>query len=147
MNILGQSLNLLKPIVEVEGKLWDMFTNNTFCEISEQYLTHVVKLLNIFHHVLSEIVPVHPQSKAVLPNLPTATNLSPLKRRKSDLDKKVLLSGKSEKDEKTEKKETSKLNSAGNFVTHPHYMKIYDVLRSSFMNYKVKCDLIVKLII
>ncbi|XP_018571399.1 huntingtin [Anoplophora glabripennis] len=135
----GQSLSLLKPVVEAEGKLWDMFTNNTYCEISEQYLTHIIKLLNIFHHVLSEITPVNPQSKVVLPNLPTATSLSPLKRRKSDLDKKVL-SGKFEKDEKTEKKETSKLNSLGSFVTFPHYLKLFDMLRSSFMNYKISLD-------
>lgn len=124
-----------------------MFTNNTLSEISEQYLTHIVKVLNIFHHVLSEIVPVHPQSKVVLPNLPSATNLSPLKRRKSDLDKKVLLSGKFEKEEKFEKKEASKLNMLSNFVTHPHYWKIYDILRSSFMNYKVKFVLTLKLIV
>ncbi|KAJ8914559.1 hypothetical protein NQ315_010023 [Exocentrus adspersus] len=138
----GHSLCCLKPVVEAEGKFWDMFVNNTFYGLSEQYLAHVIKVLNIFHHVLNETVPVHPQSRVVLPNLPAASTLSPLKRRKSDLDKKVLLTGKLEKDEKNEKREgsNSKVNSVGSFVTSGHYLKVYDVLKSSFSNYKVSLE-------
>ncbi|KAJ8928271.1 hypothetical protein NQ314_019222 [Rhamnusium bicolor] len=139
----GQSLTTLKPVVEVEGskELWDMFSNSAFCDISEQYTVHIVKLLNVFHHILNETMPIHPQSKAVLPTIPTTSNLSPIKRRKSDLDKKVLLSsGKLDKEEKSEKREGIKFNSVGMFVCSPHYMKIFDVLKSSFTNYKISLE-------
>ncbi|KAJ8959892.1 hypothetical protein NQ318_011628 [Aromia moschata] len=138
----GQSLPIIKPVVEVEGTkdLWHMFPNAAFSELSEQYLGHAIKLLNIFHHVLNEIVPIHPQFKAALPSLPAASNLSPIKRRKSDLDKKLLSVGKSEKEEKGEKKESVKMNSVVNFVSLPHYLKIYEVLKSSFTNYKISLE-------
>lgn len=117
-----------------------MFVNETFSQISEQYLIHSVKILNIFHHVLNDMVPtVQSQPKNVLSNLPAPANLSPLKRRKSDMDKKLLVTVKTEKDEKVEKKETSKPNSTmTSFSCSTRYLRIFDILKAAFVNYKVK---------
>lgn len=112
-----------------------MFSNNMFAEISEEFLNHTIKLLCIFHHILNDLTPVHPQAKPVLPNLPNTANLSPLKRRKSDLDKKSL-SLKLEKAEQNEKKGI-KINYLGIFVQSGHYMKIFETVKASFVNYKV----------
>lgn len=122
---------------EDSTEIWDMFTDRNLSNVAETFLTHIVKLLNIFSHVMEDIIPTPPQVKA-LSNLPSASNLSPLKRRKSDLgDKaKVLSPVKSpEKDDKGEKKDVK--NSLGNFVNIPHYMKIYELIKVAYNNYKV----------
>lgn len=134
----GNALVLTKPLVDPENstKLWSMFANENFIDLSEQFLCHIVKLLNIFHHVLNDFLPVHPQAKAALPNLPLS---SPLKRRKSDLDKRSLVATKTDKDEKIDKRDGIKTVTMGTFSTSSHYLKIFDILKSAFINYKVKC--------
>lgn len=117
--------------------MWDMFSDKNLSNLAEMFLTHVVKLLNIFSHILDEVTPIPPQAKT-LPNLPSASNLSPLKRRKSDLGEKtkVLSPIKSpEKEDKTEKKDV-KVNSVGGFVNIPHYMKMYEITKVAYTNYK-----------
>lgn len=106
-------------------------------QLSEQFLNHVIKLLNIFSHVLDENVPLIPQAKTVLSNLPPASSLSPIKRRKSDLGDKIRNSqGKNEK-EGDKKSDGVKVNTMGYFANIPHYMKIYELLRTAYNNYKV----------
>lgn len=126
------------------NQLWGMFSDNSLSTLTEQFFVHILKLLNIFCHVLDEIVPTHPQSKPVLPHLPSATNLSPLKRRKSDLGEKAksISIGKSiEKDEKSEKRtESFKANLMGFFANSPHYLKIYELLKTAYTNYKTTLD-------
>ncbi|RZC38340.1 huntingtin-like [Asbolus verrucosus] len=134
----GYALCLLKPIPDTEpsNKPWDIFCNSKFSKLTEHYLTHLVKLLNIFHYVLDEISPSQSQSKPVLSNLSTS---SPIKRRKSDLDKSVLSPSKSLEKEEKDKKE-NKPNAMGSFAHLPHYMKIYEVLRSAYTNYKITLE-------
>ncbi|XP_056637539.1 huntingtin [Diorhabda sublineata] len=134
----GHSLTLLKPIDEENPVTsWNMFENETFVEISEQYLHHIMKLLNIFYHVLNDLQPLHPQYKPVIPNLPAPSNLSPLKRRKSDLDKKTVTL-KLDKEERVEKKDMK--SNVGSFMQSVHYMKIYDSVKACFNNYKISLD-------
>nr|XP_023020492.1 huntingtin [Leptinotarsa decemlineata] len=137
----GQSLPLLKPInIECTNSMWSMFSNDAFQEISETYLNHTIKLLNIFHHVLNDSNPAQPHTKVTLPNLPAASSLSPLKRRKSDLDRKTMNAMKYDKEEKADKKDYMKTSSLGCFAQSSHYMKIFDTLKSSFSNYKMSID-------
>lgn len=132
----------VKPLVDVNipQSIWSMFLNESLCQISEQYLTHAVKMLNIFHHVLNDMVPtVQSQPKNVLSNLPAPGNLSPMKRRKSDLDKKLLVTIKTEKDDKNEKKDGPKMNSTmTSFSCSTRYLRIFDILKTAFVNYKVR---------
>lgn len=142
-NRTGLAVQTLKPVEitpEDAPSLWEMFSDKHFAHLSESFLNHVVKLLNVFHHVLDELAPALPQNKPVLGGLPTASSLSPIKRKKSDLDKsKIISPGKlTEKDEKTERmKEIAKANAMGYFCNLPHYMKIYETLRTAYTNYKV----------
>ncbi|XP_022909585.2 huntingtin [Onthophagus taurus] len=136
-----QDLQLSSDTLENNRPLWDMFNDKSLRELSETFLTHIIKLLNVFMHVIEEITPQIIVPKPVLPNLPPASTLSPLKRRKSDLDKKLLTSVKTDKDEKIEKKpENVKNISMGYFANLPHYMKIYDILRMAYLNYKITLD-------
>ncbi|CAG9862370.1 unnamed protein product [Phyllotreta striolata] len=135
----GNSLAILKPSnPEETTSSWSMYSNTAFALISDDFLHHTIKLLCIFHHILNDLTPVHPHAKPILPNLPNTANLSPLKRRKSDLDKKSL-SLKLDKDEKVEKKDI-KMNYLGLFVQSDHYMKIYETIKASFVNYKISLD-------
>ncbi|CAH1990108.1 unnamed protein product [Acanthoscelides obtectus] len=137
----GNSLALIGPHVDSEFTplVWAMFSSESFGNLSEQYLTHIVKLLNIFNHVLNELTPLPPQSKTILPSLPPAANLSPIKRRKSDLDKKMLTTLKSEKDERNERRDGMK-STLGSFVQSSHYMRVFEGLKGAFMNYKMSLD-------
>lgn len=138
---LGHAIALVKPLVDLstEKSMWEMFSNESFAQISEICLTHSVKMLNIFHHVLNDMVPTIPiQPKTVLSNLPAPVNLSPIKRRKSDLDKKILMALKVEKEDKNEKKDISKPNSTIMSITcSSRYMRIFEILKTAFINYKV----------
>ncbi|KAK4875471.1 hypothetical protein RN001_011893 [Aquatica leii] len=130
--------------LEFSTRLWDMFHDTHLSNLIEQFFNHTLKLLNVFYHVIEEITPVQLQNKPVLPNLPTASTLSPIKRRKSDFgDKyKIISPGKSlDKEDKPEKKmENVKLNVMGHFANVPHYLKIYELLKTAHSNYKTSLD-------
>lgn len=121
-------------------ELWDIFTDKTLGELCEAFLTHIMKLLNIFHHVLDEITPVLPQNKPVLANLPTANSLSPIKRKKSDVEKGKLVSPGKLVETPERKDNAIKTNAMGYFANMPHYMKVYDLLKSAYTNYKVSSN-------
>uniref|UniRef100_A0A1Y1K0T3 Huntingtin n=1 Tax=Photinus pyralis TaxID=7054 RepID=A0A1Y1K0T3_PHOPY len=145
--ICGLCLPNLKPKTEINEEdtqsLWDMFTDEHLSNLTEQFFVHILKLLNIFYHVIEEISPHHVQSKPVLGNLPTST-LSPIKRRKSDLGEKyksITQGRNADKEDKLDKKlENVKLNLMGQFANLPHYLKLYDLLKTSYSNYKTTLD-------
>ncbi|XP_066154208.1 huntingtin [Euwallacea fornicatus] len=126
-------------LTEQPLKNWSMFPSESLRSLSDQYLLHTMKLLNIFHHVINDIVPVSPQSKTVLQHLPSAGTLSPIKRRKSE-DKKLTALGHSKNIDKDEVKGERKLPSFGHFSASQHYVRIYETLRSAFVNYKISLD-------
>ncbi|XP_050315238.1 huntingtin-like [Anthonomus grandis grandis] len=140
----GYAMVSVKPIdvTDRSSVPWLMFpSNEALKSLSEKYLLHAMRLLNIFHHVINDLMPTPPQSKTVLPHLPTTGTLSPIKRRKSD-EKKLPLSGGKvlpDKDEKLEKKEV-KITNFGCFASSQHYMKIFETLRSAFVNYKISLE-------
>jgi huntingtin len=54
-------------------------------KMDNQIIILICRLMNIFTHVIEEIVPGPPQMKTTLPSLPSAPSLSPIKR-KSKVD-------------------------------------------------------------
>ena len=137
------------PKVKVEASdaiPWGTFVNENMRSACETFLAHIIKLLNIFCHIVDEISPSVPPSKTKIHNLPTAANnLSPLKNKRSDIDKgKLTVTMKlTEKDDKSERKADGvKANSVGHFAATPNYVKLYDILRVAFQNYKVMVFLI-----
>ncbi|XP_060528068.1 huntingtin [Cylas formicarius] len=129
----GYSVCKIEPPTDMKPYLWHMFSDKSFRSLCEQYLTFIMKLLNIFHHVINDITPVSIPNKTSLPHLPAPSTISPIKRRKSDLEKKQTQAKASEKDEK-------KTCEIGSFVQSQHYMKIFENLRNSFANYKISLE-------
>lgn len=96
----------------------------------EFLLTHIMRVLNIFVHVIDEVQLTQSSSKPLLPSLSTAQTLSP---------KKKIVPEQSRSKEKGEK--IGSLRSGkeliGTFVGIPHYMKIHDILKAAHSNYLV----------
>nr|CAH7759250.1 unnamed protein product [Callosobruchus chinensis] len=139
----GNSLSLIGPHVDSEFTplFWAMFSSESFGNLSEAYLSHIVKLLNIFGHVVNELTPVPPQSKTMLSATAAASNLSPVKRRKSDLDKRMLTALRQDKEDRSERRDSLKGGTTlGSFVMSSHYMRIFEGLKGAFMNYKMSLD-------
>ncbi|XP_030750206.1 huntingtin isoform X2 [Sitophilus oryzae] len=140
----GHATLLLKPVdlSDTSHQTWSMIPSSSIKPLSDEYLLHTVKLLNIFHCAINDIVPVVPQSKTVLPHLPSTGTLSPIKRRRSEDKKSPAVPGRIviERDEKIDKKEHIKAVHVGYFAGSQHYMKLFEVLRSAFVNYKTSLD-------
>ncbi|XP_063237175.1 huntingtin isoform X2 [Bacillus rossius redtenbacheri] len=128
-------------------QLWGMFTDKKLGVLSEQLLVHVARLLCVFVHVLEETAPSVPAPKPSLPSLPTAPSLSPMKRKtKADAADAVRTRGSSpvksaaDREEKLEEKRGVRSTTMGLFANLPHYMKLYDMIKSAYTNYKITLD-------
>lgn len=106
--------------------LWEVFADKSLSTCAEQLLNHVLKLLNILCYIIDE-TPLTPQNKHALG---PGSALSPLKRRKSDLGEKP-------RESKEDKSDSAKTHLIGYFANSLHYVKIYDILRTAYTNYKV----------
>ncbi|XP_045472991.1 huntingtin [Harmonia axyridis] len=130
----GFSICVLRPVPEQDTtQKWNMFESTIHSNISDVFLKHVIKILCIYQHIVDDIHMPSQQKPAIL-SLPTA---SPMKRRKSDLEKKNVMTKISE--EKAEKKEKEN-NLAGNFSYSFHYMKIYEALKTAYGNYRTSLE-------
>lgn len=94
-------------------------------QTAEQILTHLLKLLNIYSHLLEEV----PLNK-VASTTATATALLPLSL-PSPIKKPEK---KTDKDEKVEEKKPKNFS---NYRHSPQYFKLYQLLKNAHTNYKV----------
>ncbi|XP_014488672.1 PREDICTED: huntingtin isoform X2 [Dinoponera quadriceps] len=109
-------------------KLWSMCKD----KYMEMLLTHIIRVLNIFVHVIEEVQLIQSNVKPVLPSLSSAQTLSP--------KRKIVPEQKSrEKAEKIGGPKSGK-DQIGTFVGTPHYMKIYDILKAAHANYLVTLE-------
>ena len=103
-------------------------------------------------HVIEDLPPGPPQSKPSLPSLPNAPSLSPIKRKAKGMkdDGSPSTQTGSEKQSikiqikdtsKDSEKEKHKKEGLGAFYNLPHYMKLYDVIKGAYSNYKISLDL------
>ncbi|XP_076466851.1 LOW QUALITY PROTEIN: huntingtin-like [Babylonia areolata] len=136
-----------------EGK-WAAVTDRMLVPPIEQLLTHVARILNACTHVIEETVPGPPQVKPSLPSLPNAPSLSPVKRKVKGADKEPSSPAPTgpgadakmpqktpSKEPKDSEKEKSKKEGIGSFYNLPQYMKLYEVLKGAYSNYKISLDL------
>nr|XP_022340193.1 huntingtin-like isoform X2 [Crassostrea virginica] len=141
---------------EGEGSKWAAVSDRLLVPFLDQLLYHIARVLNCCVHVIDEQVPGPAPIKPTLPSLPNAPSLSPIKRKnKGDSpndspskggtsDNKTPSKQQKEKEKEQEKeKEKAKKDSLGVFHSLPHYMKLYDVLKGAYSNYKVSLDLTV----
>ncbi|KAL3269433.1 hypothetical protein HHI36_008503 [Cryptolaemus montrouzieri] len=132
----GYSISILRPITEEDdSRKWNMFESSDHRDLSESFMKHLVKILSIYQHVIDDLHLPSQHSKPIILSLPTA---SPIKRRKSDLEKKFINPSKI-LEEKNERREKEK-NMVGAFSHERHYINIYDAIRTAYKNYKTSLD-------
>ncbi|XP_053996707.1 huntingtin [Hylaeus anthracinus] len=105
------------------SKSWGTFKDKQI----ELLLTHVTRVLNIFVHIIDKVQLAQPSAKTTLSSLTSTQALSP--------KKKVVPEQKSkEKGERIGGLKVGKEH-MGAFVSVPHYMKMYDILKAAHLNY------------
>ncbi|XP_076812038.1 huntingtin-like isoform X3 [Clavelina lepadiformis] len=119
--------------------------------------THLIKLLSVVHHIISDVIPA-PPNKIVLPNLtPNANIPSPMKRKEKAKDnnessksspssmRKILptspmpKSGQNKEPQDSDKEKSTK-KSLGTFHHSRVYMKLHEMLVGAYKNYKGGLD-------
>ncbi|XP_023290265.1 huntingtin [Orussus abietinus] len=113
-------------------KFWTYFKDKQTSQHLELLLVHVVRLLNIFVHVINEIPLVQSSMKSALPSLTATQSLSP--------KKKLLPEHKSKEKEERASHSFFGKEHMGSFSSVPHYVKLFDILKSADSNYKVTLD-------
>ncbi|XP_061171379.1 huntingtin-like isoform X1 [Saccostrea echinata] len=160
--VAGAVYRCMQPVEESnstndgEGVKWGAVSDRLLIPFLDQLLFHIARVLNCCVHVIDEQVPGPAPVKPSLPSLPNAPSLSPIKRKNkgdspndspakgSNTDTKTPTKQQKEKEKEQEKeKEKTKKDSLGVFHSLPHYMKLYDVLKGAYSNYKVSLDLMV----
>nr|XP_006822985.1 PREDICTED: huntingtin [Saccoglossus kowalevskii] len=138
---------------------WSAVQDPLLVPLADQLLQHLARLLNVCAHVIEGNQPGPPKIQPSLPSLSTGTSLSPIKKKtkskEKDGDQATSLSSSplksqskdhkqsdkhegSEKDSKDSKTSKTQL---GAFFHLPQYMRLYDVLKGAYSNYKITLDL------
>ncbi|XP_064630020.1 huntingtin-like [Lineus longissimus] len=157
----GVCLKCLRSPEEVPAKSppdtdtqWPSLGDRTLVPLADKLLLHLARLLNICSHVIDEQHPGPQPSKTSLPSLPNAPSLSPIKIKTKGKEadgagsqtsqgtemKQPGRPVRKEKEKDTEEKKHKK-DGLGAFHNQPHYMKLYDVLKGAYSNYKISLDL------
>ncbi|XP_072319512.1 huntingtin isoform X12 [Eucyclogobius newberryi] len=130
---------------------WAALSERPLVVMVEQLFSHLLKLLNICAHVLDD-TPPGPAVKATLPSLTNTPSLSPIRRKGKEKDvsdssavpmspKKSTEASTGRPADNTGSTAISKSTTLGNFYHLPTYLKLYDVLKATYTNYKVTLDL------
>ncbi|GFR89453.1 huntingtin [Elysia marginata] len=150
--VAGAAYKNLRPCEETCKKSglgddgnWAAVSDRLLVPMIEQLFTHTARLLCACTHAIEETVPGPPQTKPILPSLPNASTLSPVRRKmKADKDSGSPAPGGSpdiKGDSKEAEKEKNKKEGLGVFYSIPQYMKLFDIFRGSYSNFKTSLDL------
>ncbi|GFS71535.1 huntingtin [Trichonephila clavipes] len=128
------------------GNLQDIKPDAYVSFIIGKVFHHLMKVLNIFTHVLEEQYPFPASSRSALPSLPNAPSLSPIKRKnkvkdESPTSSNIIKGSPSkgiEKSDVEKEKVSSKISgNIGQFHNSPLYMKLFEILKGAHGSYKV----------
>ncbi|RUS73694.1 hypothetical protein EGW08_018541 [Elysia chlorotica] len=157
--VAGAAYKNLRPCEETSKKSgigddgnWAAVSDRLLVPMIEQLFNHTARLLCACTHAIEETVPGPPQTKPILPSLPNASTLSPVRRKiKGDKDSGSPAPGGSPdtkggqktpvKDSKEAEKEKNKKEGLGAFYNIPQYMKLFEIIRGSYSNFKTSLDL------
>ncbi|KAK3589444.1 hypothetical protein CHS0354_020780 [Potamilus streckersoni] len=132
---------------------WLVISDRVLAAIIDTLLTHVARLLNVYTHVIEEQLPGPAHVKTSLPSLPNAPSLSPIKRKaRGEKDASTGQTSatqqqesknkeKQAQKEKENEKDKNRKEGLGSFYAQPHYLKLYDVIKGAYSNYKISLDL------
>ncbi|XP_034944553.1 huntingtin [Chelonus insularis] len=115
-------------------KMWNLFDSMEINNYLELMFKHIMRLLNIYVHVINDIqVPVY--GKSSLPSFPVTPSLSPRKK---------LIQLEQKPKERNEKGASNLLkigkDPLGAIYNLPHYMKLHDILKAAHTNYNSTID-------
>lgn len=147
---LQQNSKALESSVPDEEKL-GILKGSYLIPVIEQLFVHLMRLLNIFSHILDDQVPVMSSNRPALPSLPNAPSLSPIKRKSKTKEETFLTSTATlkgspsrilpDKNESERERVNSKhVGNIGHFSSAPLYMKLYEILKGSHTSYKISMD-------
>ncbi|XP_075050447.1 huntingtin isoform X1 [Mixophyes fleayi] len=129
---------------------WPALGERSMVGMVDQLFIHLLKAINICAHVIDDVTP-GPVIKTTLPSLTNPPSLSPIRRkgkeRESADQTAVPLSPKKASDVTAASRQTDASGPAqtskslGSFYHLPSYLKLYDVLKATYANYKVTLDL------
>ncbi|XP_067838539.1 huntingtin isoform X1 [Heptranchias perlo] len=131
---------------------WPALADRTLVGMVEQLFSHLMKVINICAHVIDDVAP-GPALKATLPSLANTPSLSPIRRKGKERESAEQAAAPMSPKKNTESSPaarpadavgaapTSKSTSLGSFYHLPPYLKLHDVLKATYANYKVTLDL------
>uniref|UniRef100_A0A670ZHB4 Huntingtin n=1 Tax=Pseudonaja textilis TaxID=8673 RepID=A0A670ZHB4_PSETE len=132
---------------------WAALADRTLALLVDHLFSHLLKIINICSHILDDVVP-GPTLKATLPSLTNPPSLSPIRRKAKEKEvaeqTMVAISPKKTSENSPAPRPSDTSSSAppskssstlGNFYHLPSYLKLYDVLKATYANYKVTLDL------
>ncbi|XP_043918860.1 huntingtin isoform X2 [Protopterus annectens] len=138
--------------VNKQEEPWPALSDRILSAMIEQLFSHVLKVINICAHVIDDLA-VGPALKGSLQSLANTSSLSPIRRKGKEKEpveqaaaplspkKTSETNAASRPVETAGTTPTSKSTSVGNFYHLPLYLKLYDVLKATYANYKVTLDL------
>ncbi|CAL4185311.1 unnamed protein product, partial [Meganyctiphanes norvegica] len=120
---------------------WGHLNNNILRSVAEAVVEHLLRVLCVYSHVLEEQTP---GAKPTLPPLQAPAGLSPIKRKtRADSAGEKGRShspAKGEKVDEDRERKNSKSMNIGSFAHLPEYIKLYDMLKNAYTNYKMSLD-------
>uniref|UniRef100_A0A670ZHJ8 Huntingtin n=1 Tax=Pseudonaja textilis TaxID=8673 RepID=A0A670ZHJ8_PSETE len=127
---------------------WAALADRTLALLVDHLFSHLLKIINICSHILDDVVP-GPTLKATLPSLTNPPSLSPIRRKAKEKEvaeqTMVAISPKKTSENSPAPRPSDTSSSAppskssstlGNFYHLPSYLKLYDVLKATYANYK-----------
>lgn len=127
---------LSDPQLEKEFKDW-RFLKGPSSATASCLLGHATRILNAFCCVLDDVNPLLVSIKVPLVTLPNPSALSPMRRKLRSTES--LISDKEDKSDESGRKNKHLLNpsNVGFFAPQPLYVKLYDLLKSTYATCKV----------
>ncbi|KAG7155913.1 Huntingtin-like [Homarus americanus] len=121
---------------------WSFLGSSQITAVAEAVVQHILRILCVYTHVLEDIIP---GTRPNLSPLAPQSTLSPIKRRSrgdSTGDKNRTHSPSNGEKADSEEKERKALKSGtiGAFSYLPEYIKMYDVLKNAYTNYKMSLE-------
>ncbi|XP_078717925.1 huntingtin isoform X2 [Lampetra fluviatilis] len=132
---------------------WAALADRSLVPMVEQLFSHLLKLLNICTHVLDDVPPVQPTLKPTLPTLPSAPSLSPIRKKTKERDavefppapaspRKPGEPGAGKAGEGSGGGVGRSVPLLGGFYHLPHYVRLHDILKATYTNYKMSLDML-----
>ncbi|XP_023313861.1 huntingtin [Trichogramma pretiosum] len=130
---------------ESDYKYWSFFKDKETSRNMENLLQHLLRILNIFQHVIEDLPsPIPSSSKSNLANnLSSPTAQSPKRKLMEGSSKSTKSSEKSSSESQHQSRPIFRFNSKdqlGSLTGQSHYYRLYELMRTAHSNYRITLD-------